>query len=165
MHVDLINHSPNGEFEGQYQWMNDELTNKVFKNLSWLEGDQLVVYKAQPMSWTWGNQEPIQWVAGWRAWTPLAPDYKPSALTTQPHCFWRVFTGFFFLTNLLKTMFPRLFIYRQKLYRWRNNLKEPDVGILFPGITRPDADEGIVDCIKYLFNKFFFHFGWEVSVH
>lgn len=66
MHVDLINHSPNGDFEGQYQWMNDELTNKVFKNLSWLEGDQSAVYKAQPMSWTWGNQEPIQWVAGWR---------------------------------------------------------------------------------------------------
>lgn len=39
MHVDLINHSPNGDFEGQYQWMNDELTNKVFK-----------AYKAQPMS-------------------------------------------------------------------------------------------------------------------
>ena len=50
MHVDLINHSPNGDFEGQYQWMNDELTYKVFKNLSWLEGDQLAVYKAQPMS-------------------------------------------------------------------------------------------------------------------
>ena len=96
MHVDLINHSPNGDFEGQYQWMNDELTNKVFKNLSWLEGDQLAVYKAQPMSWTGGNQEPIQWVAGWGAWTPWAPDYKPSALTTQPHCFWRVFTVSFF---------------------------------------------------------------------
>lgn len=55
-------------------------------------------------------------------------------------------------------------LFRQKLYRWRNNLKEPDAGILFPGITRPDADEGFVNCIKYLFNKFFFHFGWEVSL-
>ena len=52
----------------------------------------------------------------------------------------------------------------QKLYRWRRNLKEPEPGILFPGITRPDADEGCVSCIKYLFNKFFFHFGWEVRI-
>ena len=51
----------------------------------------------------------------------------------------------------------------QKLYRWRKNLKEPESGILFPGITRPDADEGIICCVKYLCNKFFFHFGWEVK--
>lgn len=50
----------------------------------------------------------------------------------------------------------------QKLYRWRKNLKEPDPGILFPGITRPDADDDFINCVKYLFNKFFFHFGWEV---
>lgn len=43
-------------------------------------------------------------------------------------------------------------------------MKEPEQGILFPGITRPDADEGFVSCVKYLFNKFFFHFGWEVSM-
>ena len=43
-------------------------------------------------------------------------------------------------------------------------MKEPEPGILFPGITRPDADEGCVSCIKYLFNKFFFHFGWEVRI-
>lgn len=54
--------------------------------------------------------------------------------------------------------------HHQKLYRWRRNLKEPEPGILFPGITRPDADEGCVSCIKYLFNKFFFHFGWEVCL-
>lgn len=52
----------------------------------------------------------------------------------------------------------------QKLYRWRNNVKEPDPGILFPGITRPDADEDFVNCVKYLCNKFFFHFGWEVRL-
>ena len=52
----------------------------------------------------------------------------------------------------------------QKLYRWRRNLKEPEPGILFPGITRPDADEGFVSCVKYMFNKFFFHFGWEVRI-
>lgn len=54
--------------------------------------------------------------------------------------------------------------HHQKLYRWRKNLKEPEPGILFPGITRPDADEGFVSCVKYLFNKFFFHFGWEVCL-
>ena len=30
------------------------------------------------------NQEQVQWVAGWRAWTP---NYKTSALTTQLHFF------------------------------------------------------------------------------
>ncbi|KAL9975258.1 hypothetical protein ACROYT_G012400 [Oculina patagonica] len=54
--------------------------------------------------------------------------------------------------------------HHQKLYRWRKNLKEPDPGILFPGITRPDADEDFINCVKYLFNKFFFHFGWEVCL-
>ena len=54
--------------------------------------------------------------------------------------------------------------YLQKLYRWRKNVKEPDPGILFPGITRPDADEDFVNCVKYLCNKFFFHFGWEVRL-
>ncbi|XP_015749151.1 PREDICTED: piezo-type mechanosensitive ion channel component 1-like [Acropora digitifera] len=54
--------------------------------------------------------------------------------------------------------------HHQKLYRWRRSSREPEPGILFPGITRPDADEGVVGCIKYLCNKFFFHFGWEVCL-
>ncbi|XP_074617953.1 piezo-type mechanosensitive ion channel component 1-like isoform X1 [Acropora palmata] len=54
--------------------------------------------------------------------------------------------------------------HHQKLYRWRHSSREPEPGILFPGITRPDADEGVVGCIKYLCNKFFFHFGWEVCL-
>lgn len=69
-----------------------------------------------------------------------------------------------YLLIVIVIVFHAVIKHHQKLYRWRKNLKEPESGILFPGITRPDADEGIICCVKYLCNKFFFHFGWEVCL-
>ncbi|XP_023211668.1 piezo-type mechanosensitive ion channel component 2-like [Centruroides sculpturatus] len=50
---------------------------------------------------------------------------------------------------------------RQKVIRHQNKLLEPKAGILFPEISRKEADEGIIECIKYLFNYFFYKTGVE----
>jgi len=41
---------------------------------------------------------------------------------------------------------------------------EPVVGILFPQITRYDADKSILDCLKFLLNYGFYKFGVEVRL-
>ncbi|EDO47371.1 predicted protein, partial [Nematostella vectensis] len=50
------------------------------------------------------------------------------------------------------------------LYRIRRNLMEPEPGILFESASRQKADDDMLQCVKYLFNRFFYHFGWEVSL-
>lgn len=55
-------------------------------------------------------------------------------------------------------------IYRhQKYYRVRNKLSPPASRIIFHNITRQHLDDGIVSCIKYFINYFFYKFGLEVE--
>ena len=82
---------------------------------------------------------------------------------------WCTFHNFFgrksiavkgFISVVTDFLFNLLF--QQKLYRLRRRLREPEPGVLFFSANRATADEDFVYCMKYLFNKFFFHFGWEV---
>ncbi|KAM9429324.1 piezo-type mechanosensitive ion channel component 2-like [Salvelinus alpinus] len=50
----------------------------------------------------------------------------------------------------------------QLYYRLHNNLKVPTFSIIFQGITRQHLDHGILPCIKYFINYFFYKFGLEV---
>ncbi|CAN7987249.1 unnamed protein product, partial [Ixodes pacificus] len=54
--------------------------------------------------------------------------------------------------------------YRQRFYRARNRLPEPRPGVLFPSITRQNADDGIREALKFLLNYFFYKFGVEASL-
>ncbi|XP_028841723.1 piezo-type mechanosensitive ion channel component 2 [Denticeps clupeoides] len=56
-------------------------------------------------------------------------------------------------------------IYRHQLhYRLRNNLKAPPTGTIFQGVTRQHLDYGLLPCIKYFTNYFFYKFGLEVCL-
>ncbi|NWQ70499.1 PIEZ2 protein, partial [Neopipo cinnamomea] len=55
-------------------------------------------------------------------------------------------------------------IYRhQEYYRCRNNLTAPVTKTIFHDITRAHLDDGVVNCVKYFINYFFYKFGLEVS--
>ncbi|NXD20596.1 PIEZ2 protein, partial [Spelaeornis formosus] len=55
-------------------------------------------------------------------------------------------------------------IYRhQEYYRCRNNLTTPVTKTIFHDITRAHLDDGLVNCIKYFINYFFYKFGLESS--
>ena len=58
---------------GYYSWIKlfgvGLKSNNMVKNPNWQEADHLAIYRAQLRSWTRGNQEQIQRMAGWRAWT------------------------------------------------------------------------------------------------
>ncbi|XP_076122839.1 piezo-type mechanosensitive ion channel component 2 [Alosa pseudoharengus] len=54
-------------------------------------------------------------------------------------------------------------IHRHQLhYRLSNNLKVPPAGTIFQGITRQHLDHGLLPCLKYFINYFFYKFGLEV---
>ncbi|XP_078092171.1 piezo-type mechanosensitive ion channel component 2 [Mustelus asterias] len=54
-------------------------------------------------------------------------------------------------------------VYRhQQYYRLHNGLKTPLRGTLLDNITRQHLDEGLLNCIKYFTNYFFYKFGLEV---
>ncbi|KAK7884332.1 hypothetical protein WMY93_027455 [Mugilogobius chulae] len=54
---------------------------------------------------------------------------------------------------------------RHQLYfRLHNDLKPPPFSILFHGITRQHLDHGILPCVKYFINFFYYKFGLEVSL-
>ncbi|XP_070695122.1 piezo-type mechanosensitive ion channel component 2 [Pempheris klunzingeri] len=56
-------------------------------------------------------------------------------------------------------------VHRHQLYfRLHNNLKAPPFSIIFQGITRQHLDHGILPCIKYFINFFFYKFGLEISL-
>uniref|UniRef100_A0A674NBV1 Piezo type mechanosensitive ion channel component 2 n=1 Tax=Takifugu rubripes TaxID=31033 RepID=A0A674NBV1_TAKRU len=56
-------------------------------------------------------------------------------------------------------------IYRhQKYYRVRNKLSPPASRIIFHNITHQHLDDGIVSCIKYFINYFFYKFGLETCL-
>ncbi|XP_039405125.1 piezo-type mechanosensitive ion channel component 2 isoform X2 [Corvus cornix cornix] len=53
-------------------------------------------------------------------------------------------------------------IYRhQEYYRCRNNLTAPVTKTIFHDITRAHLDDGLVNCVKYFINYFFYKFGLE----
>uniref|UniRef100_A0A8C3CSN9 Piezo type mechanosensitive ion channel component 2 n=1 Tax=Cairina moschata TaxID=8855 RepID=A0A8C3CSN9_CAIMO len=53
-------------------------------------------------------------------------------------------------------------IYRhQEYYRCRNNLTVPVTKTIFHDITRAHLDDGLVNCVKYFINYFFYKFGLE----
>uniref|UniRef100_A0A8C3KC08 Piezo type mechanosensitive ion channel component 2 n=1 Tax=Calidris pygmaea TaxID=425635 RepID=A0A8C3KC08_9CHAR len=53
-------------------------------------------------------------------------------------------------------------IYRhQEYYRCRNNLTTPVAKTIFHDITRAHLDDGLVNCVKYFINYFFYKFGLE----
>ncbi|XP_067856810.1 piezo-type mechanosensitive ion channel component 2 isoform X2 [Heptranchias perlo] len=54
-------------------------------------------------------------------------------------------------------------VYRhQQYYRLHNGLKTPLTGTLLDNITRQHFDDGLLNCIKYFINFFFYKFGLEV---
>ncbi|XP_053571976.1 piezo-type mechanosensitive ion channel component 2-like [Bombina bombina] len=54
-------------------------------------------------------------------------------------------------------------VYRHQLYyRVHNQLTTPITGTIFDGITRNHLDDGLLPCIKYFVNYFFYKFGLEV---
>ncbi|XP_035801250.1 piezo-type mechanosensitive ion channel component 2 isoform X1 [Amphiprion ocellaris] len=56
-------------------------------------------------------------------------------------------------------------IHRHQLYyRLHNDLKPPPFSIIFQGITRQHLDHGILPCIKYFINFFYYKFGLEISL-
>ncbi|KAM6977730.1 piezo-type mechanosensitive ion channel component 2 [Aplochiton taeniatus] len=55
-------------------------------------------------------------------------------------------------------------VHRHQLYyRLHNNLQAPPFSIIFQGITRQQLDHGIIPCIKYFANYFYYKFGLEIS--
>uniref|UniRef100_W5MGR7 Uncharacterized protein n=1 Tax=Lepisosteus oculatus TaxID=7918 RepID=W5MGR7_LEPOC len=52
----------------------------------------------------------------------------------------------------------------QRYYRLRHGLQAPATGTLFSGITRQHLDRGLLPCIKYFVNYFFYKFGLEVCL-
>ncbi|XP_038577867.1 piezo-type mechanosensitive ion channel component 2 [Micropterus salmoides] len=56
-------------------------------------------------------------------------------------------------------------VHRHQLYfRLHYDLKAPPFSIIFQGITRQHLDHGILPCIKYFINFFFYKFGLEISL-
>uniref|UniRef100_A0A665UH78 Uncharacterized protein n=1 Tax=Echeneis naucrates TaxID=173247 RepID=A0A665UH78_ECHNA len=56
-------------------------------------------------------------------------------------------------------------VHRHQLYfRLHNDLKIPPFSIIFQGITRQHLDHGVLPCIKYFINYFFYKFGLEISL-
>uniref|UniRef100_A0A8C8DUD1 Piezo-type mechanosensitive ion channel component n=1 Tax=Oryzias sinensis TaxID=183150 RepID=A0A8C8DUD1_9TELE len=56
-------------------------------------------------------------------------------------------------------------VHRHQLYfRLHNDLKPPPFSIIFKGITRQHLDHGVLPCIKYFINFFFYKFGLEISL-
>uniref|UniRef100_A0A3Q1F967 Uncharacterized protein n=1 Tax=Acanthochromis polyacanthus TaxID=80966 RepID=A0A3Q1F967_9TELE len=56
-------------------------------------------------------------------------------------------------------------VHRHQLYyRLHNDLKPPPFSIIFQGITRQHLDHGILPCIKYFINFFYYKFGLEISL-
>ncbi|KAJ7338680.1 hypothetical protein JRQ81_012582, partial [Phrynocephalus forsythii] len=53
-------------------------------------------------------------------------------------------------------------IYRhQEYYRCRNNLTAPETKTIFHDVTRLHLDNGVISCLKYFVNYFFYKFGLE----
>ncbi|XP_053400970.1 piezo-type mechanosensitive ion channel component 2-like isoform X3 [Mercenaria mercenaria] len=63
---------------------------------------------------------------------------------------------------LLILVFERIVVYHQCQYYNRPDVQKPKTGIIFSDIKRHEADEGIIPCVKYFLNYFFYKFGLEL---
>lgn len=109
MIIIIITLIDNGALQGQYKQIDINVVNKHDGNVLNIPTDQLAIYKVQPRSWICSNQEQVQWVAGWRAWTP---NYKTSALsyTSSPTCMEALW---FILFDMLFIMAYYFFFFRE----------------------------------------------------
>lgn len=73
--------------------------------------------------------------------------------------FLKGYIGLVAITTAQKVICIRQLFYRQKL---GEPLDTPRV--MFPNIVRADADKGIPQCIKFLFNYGFYKFGLEITL-
>ncbi|KAM8945740.1 piezo-type mechanosensitive ion channel component 2-like [Pelodytes ibericus] len=65
--------------------------------------------------------------------------------------------------TILALMAIEVTVYRHQLYyRVHNQLTTPITGSIFDNITRNHLDDGLLQCIKYFVNYFFYKFGLEV---
>ncbi|CAL1533266.1 unnamed protein product [Lymnaea stagnalis] len=67
----------------------------------------------------------------------------------------------FYIIILVLIACESIIRYHQRQYYNKPNVQKPIHGIIFTTITRKDADKGIVKCIKYFANYFFYKFGLE----
>lgn len=76
--------------------------------------------------------------------------------------------GFLLLQNnllMLAILAFEVTIYRhQEYYRCRNNLTAPETKTIFHDVTRLHLDDGVLSCLKYFVNYFFYKFGLEVNL-
>ncbi|KAM4691993.1 piezo-type mechanosensitive ion channel component 2-like [Rhinophrynus dorsalis] len=65
--------------------------------------------------------------------------------------------------TILALMAIEATVYRHQLYyRVHNKLPTPITGSIFDNITRQHLDDGLLPCIKYFINYFFYKFGLEI---
>ncbi|CAG5120702.1 unnamed protein product, partial [Candidula unifasciata] len=88
-------------------------------------------------------------------WFGLQKIWSPSINSTISH-----YLRFYVLVLVL-IVFESIIRYHQRQYYRNPLIHKPDRGILFSSITRADADKGIVSCIKFFANYFFYKFGLE----
>ncbi|KAL4234818.1 hypothetical protein ACF0H5_006459 [Mactra antiquata] len=63
---------------------------------------------------------------------------------------------------LLILVFERIVVYHQTQYYNNPNISKPKTGIIFSDVKRQQADDGIIACMKYFLNFFFYKFGLEI---
>ena len=68
-----------------------------------------------------------------------------------------------FLLILIVAAFESIIRYHQHQYYNHPHHPKPERGVLFPTITRHDADKSIMSCFKFFVNYFFYKFGLEVK--
>ena len=69
-----------------------------------------------------------------------------------------------YILVLAVLLFESIVRYHQRQYYNHPDTCKPTEGIIFNNIHRPDADVGIVNCLKYFANYAFYKFGLEVGV-
>ncbi|KAG8437596.1 hypothetical protein GDO86_008344 [Hymenochirus boettgeri] len=66
------------------------------------------------------------------------------------------------LQILLLLVFEAIVYRHQEYYRKRYQLDEPHTQSVFPEVRRDHLDQGLLSCIKYFINYFFYKFGLEI---
>ncbi|XP_067904575.1 piezo-type mechanosensitive ion channel component 2-like [Heterodontus francisci] len=91
---------------------------------------------------------------------PIDPTYWYGALKKCEHDVLPCLKNHLIILGLLAF---EVTVYRhQQYYRLHNALKTPLKGTLLDNITRLHLDDGLLNCIKYFTNYFFYKFGLEV---
>lgn len=90
-------------------------------------------------------------IAEWFGMTKAEPGHLAELL--------KGYIGIIVVTTLRKIIRIRQCFYRKEI---GEPLETPQV--MFPSITRADADKGIPECLKFLFNYGFYKFGLEICL-